>query len=136
MIKSIILGAAMLGAGALGTVALYEVATPGAHIELSVQGTELHTGTFVTPDPTHPAAGTFQIVSDGNGGRVIQTNADFSIVNAPDPHFRVNGKVIAKIVNVKGINEYPIPNFIGDIESVHAWCEIADVNLGTGVLDD
>ena len=119
----------------IAVIGFYEVATPSAHVEKTAVGTVIASGEFVTPDPTHPASGTWQILSDGKGGRVLQTNEDFSIVAAPDPHFRVNGKVIAKIENVKGVNEYAIPNFVGDIKEVHAWCEIANVNLGTGVFN-
>ena len=124
------------GAAVIGVVGLYEVATPSAHVEVSQGGTVLASGDFVTPDVAHPAAGSFEIVSDGKGGRLIRLSDDFSIVAAPDPHIRVNGKVIAKVVNVKGAQEYPIPNFVGDVTSVHAWCEIADISLGNGVLDE
>jgi hypothetical protein len=119
----------------IAVIGLYEVLTPSAHVETTSGGTVIASGKFVTPDPTHPAAGGFSIVSDGKGGRIIRLDDDFSIVAAPDPHIRVNGKVIAKVVNVKGAQEYPVPNFVGDIESVHAWCEIANVSLGNGVLD-
>ena len=127
--------AASVAGGTLATVGLYEVLTPSAHIETTVEGTSIASGTFVTPDPTHPASGSFEIISDGSGGRLIKLNEDFSIVAAPDPHIRINGKVIAKVTNVKGSSVYPIPNFIGEIEEVHAWCEIADVSLGNTVFN-
>ena len=133
--RTLIIAAVAAAFGVLGTIGLYEKLTPSAHIEKTAQGEVIASGKFVTPDPTHPASGTFQIVSDGQGGRVFQTNEDFSIVAAPDPHIRVNGKVIAKVVNVKGVNEFPVPNFIGDIETVHAWCEIANVSLGNTELN-
>ena len=134
MIKTLIAMGFAAAVAVIAVIGVYEVATPGAHVEKSATGTVIVAGEFKTPDPTHPASGTFQILSDGKGGRVLQTNEDFSIVNAPDPHFRINGKVIAKVENVKGVNEYAIPNFIGEIKTVHAWCEIADVNLGTGEI--
>ena len=134
MIKTLIAMGVSALAAVIAVIFIYEVATPSAHIETSSGGTVIVEGVFETPDPAHPAAGGFEIVSDGNGGRLIRLMDDFSIVAAPDPHIRVNGKVIAKVVNVKGAQEYPIPNFVGDIESVHAWCEIADISLGNGVI--
>lgn len=132
--KNKLVQAAILGfgvaAGTVATVGLYEVLTPSAHIEVSAEGTSILSGTFTTPDPLHPAAGSFTVLSDGKGGRSLVLSEDFSIVAAPDPHIRVNGKVIAKVVNVTGAQSYPIPNFIGDIETVTAWCEIADISLG------
>ena len=135
MIKTLIAMGVSAAIAVVAVIGLYEVATPSAHVEASTAGTVLVSGDFVTPDPTHPAAGGFEIVSDGKGGRFINLDSDFSIVAAPDPHIRVNGKVIAKVVNVKGAQTYPIPNFVGEIKSVHAWCEIANVSLGNTVLD-
>ena len=132
--KTLIAMAFAAAAAVIAVIGIYEVATPSAHVETTTGGTVIVSGVFETPDVAHPAAGGFEIVSDGKGGRLIRLDSDFSIVAAPDPHIRVNGKVIAKVVNVKGAQEYPIPNFVGDIESVHAWCEIADISLGNGVL--
>ena len=134
--KTLIAMAASALIAVVAVVGLYEVLTPSAHVETTKGGTVLVSGDFVTPDPLHPASGSFEIVSDGNGGRIIRLSDDFSIVAAPDPHIRVNGVVIAKVVNVKGAQEYHIPNFIGDIETVHAWCEIADISLGNTVFND
>ena len=132
--KTLIAMAVSAAIAVVAVIGLYEKLTPSAHVETTSGGTVLVEGTFETPDVAHPAAGGFTIVSDGKGGRLIRLDSDFSIVAAPDPHIRVNGKVIAKVVNVKGAQEYPVPNFVGDIESVHAWCEIANISLGNGVI--
>ena len=140
MLKTLIAMGVSAAIAVISVIFLYEVLTPSAHVETTTGGTVIVEGTFKTPrlpgdieDVAHPASGGFEVVSDGKGGRLIRLADDFSIVAAPDPHLRVNGKVIAKIVNPKGAQEYSIPNFIGEIDTIHAWCEIADVNLGDTV---
>lgn len=132
LIKMIKMGAGMM-LGALMTIGIYELATPEAKIVLEAQGTVIEMGSIETPDAAHPAGGSYEIVVTEGGMRAIKLSSDFHIVHAPDPHVRVNGKVIAKVVNYEGAQSYPIPNFIGDVESVNIWCEIADISLGNGV---
>ena len=133
----LILGA-VVGAilATLGAMFVYsDKFTPSAHIERTTEGTVLTSGTFYDNDPTHPATGSFEIVSDGKGDRWINFSEDFSIAKAPDPHLRVNGKIIAR-TGWEGEQSFPIPNFISeDIESVIVWCEKFDVGLAKSNLN-
>ena len=129
---TIVLTAAITFFGYLG---FDKVVTPKATVITEVAGTELLMGTLETPDPLHPAQGMFKIVASEGGMRTIEFSDSFAIAHAPDPHVRINGKVIAKVVNYEGAQAYPIPNFIDeDIMSVTIWCEIADISLGNGVI--
>ena len=117
--------------GAVLYVAADTILTPKATVIDEVAGTELNMGTITGPDVAHPAGGSFTIVATEGGMRSINFSDDFNIVHAPDPHVRINGKVIAKVVNYEGAQSYPIPNFIAeDIKVVSIWCEIADISLG------
>ena len=120
----------------LGAMFVYSDAfTPSAHIERSTEGTVLVSGEFFDNDPTHPASGSFEIVSDGKGDRWINFSEDFSIAKAPDPHLRVNGVIIAR-TGWEGKQSFPVPNFITDeIESVIVWCEKFDVGLAKSTLN-
>ena len=108
---------------------------PATVIEESI-GVELLGGTIHDGDIAHPANGSFTIVASEGGGRSINFSDDFAIVNAPDPHVRINNVIVAKVVNYEGAQSYHIPNFIlEDIHSVHIWCEVADIALGVGIID-
>ena len=121
-------------AGVLGYIVFDTVLTPDAVVIEEVQGVTLLEGVFMDADPAHKATGSFTIVADGMGGRTIMLSNDFTVANAPDPHVRINGKVIAKNM-FQGGQTFPVPNFIGaDITEVTIWCEIADVALGLGVI--
>ena len=111
-----------------GYIILDKALTPDAVIIEEVQGEVLYQGEFMDADPAHKAKGSFTITSDGMGGRTIMLSNDFEVANAPDPHVRINDMVIAKNM-FKGGQTFPVPNFIGEIESVKIWCEIADVAL-------
>ena len=140
MKKALLVGIGVIG-GVFGYIFFDNVLTPDATIIEEVMGTELYSGTFSDADPAHKAKGSFTIVADGMGGRTIMLSNDFEVANAPDPHIRLNGKVIAKN-NWKGGQVFNIPNFIAeDIEDVQIWCEIADISLAKstlmmGMMDD
>ena len=120
--------------GVLGYITFDKYATPDATVIEEVMGTELYSGDFMDADPAHKAKGSFTIVADGMGGRTIMLSNDFEVANAPDPHVRINGKVIAKN-NWKGGQLFAIPNFIAeDIKDVQIWCEIADISLAKSSL--
>ena len=122
--------------GVFGYIYFDSKVTPPATVIEAEVGTELISGILMDGDIAHPANGMFTIVATDGGMRSINFSEDFAIVNAPDPHVRINNVVIAKVVNVEGAQSYPIPNFIKeDIMSVHIWCEVADIALGTGVFD-
>ena len=131
--KNTLIGLAGFILGIIAYVTFFSLTTEKATVITEVAGTELLSGTFETPDVAHPSTGSFTIVATEGGMRAIKISDDFTIVHAPDPHVRVNGKVIAKVVNYEGSQVYPIPNFIAeDITSVAIWCEIADISLGNG----
>ena len=117
-----------LAIGIGGYIFFDKVLTPDAVVIEEAQGEVLYQGEFMDADPAHKAKGSFIIVSDGMGGRSIMLSNDFEVANAPDPHVRINDKVIAKNM-FKGGQTFPVPNFIGEIESVKIWCEIADIAL-------
>ena len=120
--------------GVLGYIGFDKYATPDATVIEAVEGVELYSGTFMDADAAHKAMGSFTIVADGMGGRTIMLSNDFEVANAPDPHVRINGKVIAKN-NWKGGQLFAIPNFIAeDIKDVQIWCEIADISLAKSSL--
>ncbi len=122
-----LIGGVILGVGSY--IFFDNVLTPDATVIEEVQGVVLYEGEFKDADPAHKASGSFTIVADGKGGRTIMLSNDFQVANAPDPHVRINDKVIAKN-SWKGGQTFSIPNFIGeDIESVKIWCEIADIAL-------
>ena len=127
--------------GIFGYIVLDNVLTPDATVIEEVQGVVLYEGEFMDADPAHKAMGSFSIVADGMGGRTIMLSNDFEVANAPDPHVRINGKVVAKN-NWKGGQVFNIPNFIAeDIKDVQIWCEIADISLAKsslmmGMMDD
>lgn len=109
--------------------------SPAAETGPSPAGTVLLAGVFETPDPTHPASGSFSVVSDGNGGRTLHLSEDFSIVaGAPEPRIRVNRTIIATPRKPKGAQAYLIPESIGRIKKVDAWCEAFSVPLANGVI--
>ena len=115
--------------GVFGYIVFDHVLTPDAAIIEAVEGEVLLEGKFMDADAAHVATGSFTITGDGMGGRMIMLSNSFSVVNAPDPHVRINGKVIAKNKHLGG-QTFAIPNFIGeDIEAVQIWCEIADIPL-------
>ena len=119
-----------------GYLAFDKIATPAATVIEEVAGTELLSGMLETPDVAHPAMGGFKVIATEGGMRSIMFDDMFAIAHAPDPHVRINGMVIAKVVNYEGAQAYPIPNFIDeDIMSVHIWCEIADISLGNGMFE-
>ena len=121
-------------AGIGGYIFFDNVLTPDATVIEAVEGVELYSGSFMDADPAHKAKGSFTIVADGMGGRTIMLSNDFQVANAPDPHVRINGKVIAKN-NWMGGQVFNIPNFIAeDIEDVQIWCEIADISLAKSSL--
>ena len=127
--KKALLVLAGVVAGVFGYISFDKYATPDATVIEAVEGEVLYSGTFMDADPAHTAMGSFEIVGDGMGGRKIMLSNDFMVANAPDPHVRINGKVIAKN-NWKGGQVFNIPNFIAeDIEDVQIWCEIADISL-------
>ena len=120
--------------GVLGYITFDTVLTPDATVIEEAQGVVLYSGDFMDADPAHKATGSFTIVSDGMGGRKIMLSNDFQVANAPDPHIRINGKVIAKN-HWMGGQVFYIPNFIAeDIEDVQIWCEIADISLAKSSL--
>ena len=116
----------VLGIG--GYIYFDAVLTPDAIVIEEAQGEVLRMGEFMDADPAHKAMGSYVIKSDGMGGRFIEFSNDFQVANAPDPHVRINDKVIAKKM-WKGGESFPVPNFIGEVESVKIWCEIADIAL-------
>ena len=123
-----------LAIGVFGYIAFDKVLTPDATVIEAVEGEMLYSGTFMDADPAHAATGSFTIVGDGMGGRKIMLSNDFQVANAPDPHIRINGKVIAKN-HWMGGQVFYIPNFIAeDIEDVQIWCEIADISLAKSSL--
>ena len=110
------------------------VLTPDAVVIEEVKGTELYSGTFMDADPAHKASGSFKIVADGMGGRSIMLGNDFEVANAPDPHVKINGTIIAKNMYMGG-QTFPIPNFIDEeITDVQIWCEIADISLAHSTI--
>ena len=120
--------------GVLGYITFDTVLTPDATVIEEAQGVVLYSGDFMDADPAHKATGSFTIVSDGMGGRKIMLSNDFTVANAPDPHVKINGKIIAKNM-FQGGQEFFIPNFIGEeIEAVQIWCEIANVSLAESSL--
>ena len=122
--------------GVFGYIYFDAVLTPKATVVEEAAGIELLGGTIHDGDIAHPANGSFTIVASEGGGRVINFSDDFAIVNAPDPHVRINNVIVAKVVNYEGAQSYHIPNFIlEDITSVHIWCEVADIALGVGIID-
>ena len=132
--KKVLLVLVGVVAGIGGYIFFDNVLTPDATVIEEVQGVELYSGTFSDADPAHKAKGSFSIVADGMGGRTIMLSNDFEVANAPDPHVRINGKVIAKN-NWKGGQLFAIPNFIAeDIKDVQIWCEIADISLAKSSL--
>ena len=127
--KNALLVAIGLIVGIGGYIYFDNVLTPDATVIEAVQGEVLLEGDFMDADPAHQASGSFTIVGDGMGGRTIMLSNDFQVANAPDPHVRINDKVIAKN-DWKGGQTFAIPNFIGEeIESVKIWCEVADISL-------
>ena len=133
MKKALLVGIGVIG-GVFGYIFFDNVLTPDATVIEEVMGTELYSGTFCDADPAHKAKGSFTIVADGMGGRTIMLSNDFEVANAPDPHVRINGKVVAKN-NWKGGQVFNIPNFIAeDIKDVQIWCEIADISLAKSSL--
>lgn len=134
--KKAILGF-LLGAGlALGGYIYFDaVLTPDATVIEEVKGTTLYTGTFSDADPAHKAGASFEIVADGMGGRTIVLSDDFFVANAPDPHVKINGVLIAKNM-FKGGQSFYIPNLIEeDITDVKIWCKIANIPLGLGTIN-
>ena len=132
--KKTLLVLAGVVAGVFGYITFDKYATPDATVIEAVEGEVLYSGTFMDADPAHAAVGSFTIVADGMGGRKIMLSNDFMVANAPDPHVRLNGKVIAKN-NWKGGQVFNIPNFIAeDIMDVQIWCEIADISLAKSDL--
>ena len=120
--------------GVGGYIFFDNVLTPDATVIDEVQGVELYSGDLMDADPAHKAKGSFTIVADGMGGRTIMLSNDFEVANAPDPHVRINGKVVAKN-NWMGGQVFSIPNFIAeDIMDVQIWCEIADISLAKSSL--
>ena len=118
-----------------GYIYFDNVLTPDATVIEAVEGEVLLEGIFEDADPAHKAKGSFTILGDGMGGRVIMLGNDFEVANAPDPHVRINGKVIAKN-NWMGGQTFAIPNFIAEeITDVKIWCEIADISLGNGIIN-
>ena len=133
MKKNILIGLAGFILGIIAYVTFFSLTTEKATVITEEAGTELLAGTIEDADLAHPANGMFTIVATEGGMRSINFGDAFAIVHAPDPHVRINGKVIAKVVNYEGAQSYPIPNFIGEeITSVTIWCEIADISLGNG----
>ena len=133
MKKVLLVGIGVIG-GVFGYIFFDNVLTPDATVIEEVMGTELYSGDFMDADPAHKAKGSFTIVADGMGGRTIMLSNDFEVANGPDPHIRLNGKVIAKN-NWKGGQLFAIPNFIAeDIKDVQIWCEIADISLAKSSL--
>ena len=117
-----------------GYIYFDNVLTPDATVIEAMEGEILYEGMFMDADPAHKAMGKFVILADGMGGRSIMLSNDFMVANAPDPHVRINGKVIAKN-NWKGGQSFAIPNFIAeDIMDVQIWCEIADISLAKSSL--
>ena len=129
MLKSILGLVAGLILGIGGYIYFDNVLTPDATVIEAMEGEVLYQGEFMDADPAHKAMGSFMIKGDGMGGRFIELSNDFQVANAPDPHVRINDKVIAKN-NWKGGQSFAIPNFIGEeIKSVKIWCEIANIAL-------
>ena len=136
--KNFLLVLAGVCAGLIGYVIFDGILTPDATVIEAVEGKVLYSGDFEDADPAHRAKGSFKIVADGMGGRMIQLSNDFQVANAPDPHVRLNGKVIAKNM-FKGGQVFNVPNFISeDIMDVQIWCEIANVSLAKSsiMMDD
>ena len=128
---TLILGLAI---GVFGYVFFDTVLTPDAVVIDEVMGTELYSGTFSDADPAHKAMGSFTIVADGMGGRSIMLSNDFMVANAPDPHVKINGMLIAKNM-FKGGQVFPISNLISeDIHDVRIFCNIAGVDLAHSTL--
>lgn len=123
----------LLGIG--GYIYFDTVLTPDATVIEAVEGEELLSGTFSDADPAHKAGGSFTILADGKGGRVIVLSNDFHVANAPDPHVKINGTLIAKNY-YEGGQVYYIPNLIGeDITEVKIFCAIAGIDLAVSTLD-
>ena len=139
--KNVLFGLIGLIVGIGGYIYFDNVLTPDATVIEAVEGEVLYEGMFMDADPAHKAQGGFTITGDGMGGRMIMLSNDFMVANAPDPHVRINGKVVAKN-NWMGGQVFNIPNFIAeDIEDVQIWCEIADISLAKsslmmGMMDD
>ena len=128
----LVLAGVVIGIGSY--IGFDKYATPDATVIEAAEGVVLYSGDFMDADPLHAATGSFKIKADGMGGRIIELSNDFTVANAPDPHVRLNGKVIAKN-NWKGGQVFAVPNFISeDIKDVQIWCEIADVSLAKSSL--
>ena len=132
--KKVLLLITGIAVGVIGYITFDKYATPDATVIEAVEGEVLYEGMFFDADPAHKAVGSFTIVGDGMGGRMIMLSNDFEVANAPDPHVRLNGKVIAKN-NWKGGQTFAVPNFISeDIEDVQIWCEIANISLAKSTV--
>ena len=120
--------------GVIGYIGFDNILTPDAVVIEAVEGVVLTQGDFMDADPAHKAKGSFTIASDGMGGRVIMLSNDFEVANAPDPHVKIDGVLVAKN-NWKGGQTFHIPNFISeDISEVVIFCQIAGINLATSTL--
>ncbi len=118
-----------------GYIYFDNVLTPDATVIEAVEGEELLSGTFSDADPAHKASGSFTINSDGMGGRVIVLSNDFLVANAPDPHVKINGTLIAKNF-WKGGQVFYIPNLIDeDITEVKIFCAIAGIDLAVSTIN-
>ena len=128
----LVLAGVVIGIG--GYIGLDKALTPDAVVIEAVEGEVLYSGDFMDADPLHAAKGSFAIKSDGMGGRIIELSNDFEVANAPDPHVKINGTLIAKN-NWKGGQVFNIPNLIDeDIKEVVIFCKIAGINLATSSL--
>ena len=117
-----------------GYIFFDNVLTPDAVVIEAVEGVTLLEGDFMDADPAHKAKGSFTIASDGMGGRVIMLSNDFEVANAPDPHVKIDGVLVAKN-NWKGGQTFHIPNFISeDVSEVVIFCQIAGINLATSTI--
>ena len=128
----LVLVGVIVGVG--GYIFFDNVLTPDAVVIEAVEGVTLVEGDFMDADPAHKAKGSFTIASDGMGGRVIMLSNDFEVANAPDPHVKIDGVLVAKN-NWKGGQTFHIPNFISeDINEVVIFCQIAGINLATSTI--
>ena len=117
-----------------GYIFFDNILTPDATVIEEAAGTKLYTGSFMDADPLHKAKGGFTIYADGKGGRFIMLSNDFQVANAPDPHVKINGVLIAKNSWMGG-QVFPIPNLIEeDVMDVRIFCKIAGIDLAHSSL--
>ena len=97
-------------------------------------------GTFVSGDEAHEAAGSFQIASSEEG-RTLSFSEDFSTRRGPDLFVWLvrgddleNRAVIGRLQSARGAQTYAIPEEVNleDYDRVLVWCRTFRVLFATG----